>query len=75
MDKVFDKLPQETRRIAYVRAVKVADLPDDIRAQAGDASQLYAVHDEDGARLALVAGKRLAFMLAKENNLAPVQVH
>lgn len=75
MNKVFDKLTKEKCRIAYVRPVKVSDLPDDIRAQAGDATQLYAVHDEDGERLALVAGKRLAFILAKENDLAPVHVH
>lgn len=75
MDKTFNNLPGAGRPIAYVRPVRVADLPADIRAQAGDAKQLYAVHSEAGERLALVAERRLAFVLAKANDLAPVSVH
>ena len=36
---------------------------------------LYAVHDADGQRLAVVRDRRLAFVLARQNDLAPVSVH
>ncbi|GAB5437454.1 DUF1150 family protein [Falsiruegeria mediterranea] len=62
-------------RIVYVKTVEVADLPDQIRAEAGDHEQLYAVHDEEGQQLALVADRKLAFMLAREHDFAPVAVH
>lgn len=62
-------------RIVYVRPVAVADLPAEVRAQAGDLDTLYAVHGSDGERLALVADRRLAFALARQNDLAPVNVH
>lgn len=62
-------------RIVYVRAVAVADLPDEIRAQADGVDTLYALHRANGERLALVANKGLAFALAREHDLAPVSVH
>jgi len=33
------------------------------------------VHDAAGERLALVADRKLAFLLARQNDLAPVTVH
>ncbi len=65
----------EGNRIVYVKAVDVADLPKDLREQAGDLDQLYAVHDSDGQQLALVADRKLAFVLAREHDLSPVAVH
>ncbi len=65
----------EGDRIVYVKAVDVADLPRDVREQAGDLDQLYAVHDSDGQQLALVADRKLAFVLAREHDLSPVAVH
>ncbi|WP_425043424.1 DUF1150 family protein [Primorskyibacter sp. S87] len=62
-------------RIVYVKTVDVADLPDEIRASAGDREHLYAVHDADGQQLALVADRKLAFVLARENDFSPVPVH
>jgi len=64
-----------TRGIVYVRPVAVADLPEDVQAQAGGLTSLYAVHAETGERLALVRDRRLAFILARQNNMAPVHVH
>ena len=61
--------------IVYVKAVHVADLPQDVRDQAGDLDQLYAVHNEEGEQLALVADRKLAFVLARQHDLAPVAVH
>ncbi|MBO9433494.1 DUF1150 family protein [Ruegeria sp. R13_0] len=65
----------EGDRIVYVKTVEVADLPSDLRDQAGDLDQLYAVHDSDGQQLALVADRKLAFVLAREHDLSPVAVH
>ena len=59
----------------YVRAVKGRDLPADIRAQVGRRATLYAVHNAEGERLALVKDRTLAFALARQNDFAPVAVH
>ncbi len=63
------------KRIVYVKAVDVADLPSDVQAQAEGRDHLYAVHDSDGQQLALVADRRMAFILARQNDLSPVTVH
>ncbi len=65
----------EGDRIVYVKAVDVAKLPHEVRAQAGDVDHLYAVHDSDGQQLALVADRKLAFVLARQHDLSPVAVH
>ncbi|RUS59863.1 DUF1150 family protein [Pseudorhodobacter sp. E13] len=75
MDTPFENMPTAAERIVYVRAVSVADLPQDVQDQAEGLKTIYAVHRGDGARLALVADKRLAFALAREHDLAPVSVH
>lgn len=61
--------------IVYVRPVDVSDLPKDVQDQAEGAAQIYAVHAADGARLALVKDRALAFVLARQNDFAPVSVH
>jgi hypothetical protein len=75
MDVKYDKLPQAERAIVYVRPVLVADLPFDLQAQAEGIETLYAVHRPNGERVALVADRKLAFALARQNDLAPVSVH
>lgn len=62
-------------RIAYIKAVAVSDLPEDMQASAEGRDQLYAVHDAEGEQLALVADRRLAFVLARQNDFSPVAVH
>lgn len=69
------ELNTEGDRIVYVKKVEVADLPQEVREQAGDLNQLYAVHDSDGQQLALVADRKLAFVLAREHDFSPVAVH
>lgn len=69
----FDKLAGADT--VYVRPVEVADLPKDVQAEARGLDQLFAVHDASGQRLALVKDRKLAFMLARQNDLAPVNVH
>lgn len=74
MNTPFD-FNDEGHRIVYVKTVDVADLPEEVRAGAGGREHLYAVHDSDGQQLALVADRKLAFVLARQNDLAPVAVH
>lgn len=62
-------------RTVYVRAVKLSDLPDDIREQVGDSTSVYAIHSEDGERLAVTKDRTIAFALARTNEFAPVSVH
>ena len=62
-------------RLVYVKPVAVSALPDEVREQAGDMKQLFAVHNSDGEQLALVANRRLAFALALENDMSPMTLH
>lgn len=75
MDVTFENLPKPDARIVYVRSVKVSELPEEVRAEADGRETLYAVHGADGARLALVAERGMAFALARQNDFAPVAVH
>jgi len=65
--------PQD--RTVYVKTILVTDLPREVRDQAEGLEQLYAVHDAEGQQLALVGDRKLAFALARQNDLAPVTVH
>jgi hypothetical protein len=77
MDTRYELLPDSDDRIVYVRPVKMEELPEEIKvqAEAQGADKLYAVHSADGERLALVRDERLAFVLARQNDLAPVYVN
>jgi hypothetical protein len=75
MDTKYDFGPDAGERIVYVRPVAVADLPDDMRQQAMGLETIYAVHDATGERLALVKDRQLAFIVARQNDMAPVSVH
>lgn len=74
MNQEFKGFPDNGERIVYVRPVEVADLPEEIREQVGDERTIYAVHDSDGAQLALVRDRRLAYVLARQNDCAPVPI-
>lgn len=62
-------------RIVYVRAVKTADLPEAIQAQAAGVDQLYAIHAPTGEVLALVSDRDRAFVVARRNEYSPVSAH
>ncbi|MBY6165162.1 DUF1150 domain-containing protein [Pseudooceanicola nitratireducens] len=74
MDATYE-FDTNQERIVYVRSVNVADLPEDVQEQAEGLDHLYAVHDASGERLALVKDRSMAFVLARQNDLAPVPVH
>lgn len=72
----FPSLPeQDGKRIVYVREVKTADLPEEVRARTGGLDHLYAIHAEGGEVLALVADRKHAFIVARQNEMDPVSVH
>lgn len=75
MDIKYDFEGTLDQRIAYVRSVNVAELPEDLQQQAFGLERLYAVHSAAGERLALVRDRDLAFVLARQNDLQPVAVH
>ncbi|MCQ0970391.1 DUF1150 domain-containing protein [Paracoccus sp. TK19116] len=75
MNTEFEIDTGDTGNTVYIRRVELDQLPEEIREQAEGLDSLYAVHGTDGERLALVRDRKLAFFLARENDLAPVSVH
>ena len=75
MNTKFDFSKLDNDRTVYVRPVNVADLPADLQDQANGMDQIYAVHTPDGERVALVKDRDLAFVLARQHDYAPVNVH
>lgn len=74
MNTPFD-FPAGMGKLVYVRPVLVTDLPEDVQTMARGLDRIYAVHGADGERLALVRDRQMAFVLARQNDLAPVNVH
>lgn len=58
--------------IVYVREADRESLPEHLRNMPG---KIYAVHDPEGNCLAISPDRRMAFALAKRNDLTPVSVH
>ena len=75
MDTRYEFGSEAGDKIVYVRPVAVAELPDELRDQAMGLDTVYAVHDATGERLALVKDRQLAFIVARQNDMAPVSVH
>ena len=75
MNHSFDFGPNDRGNIVYVRPVAVSELPREVQAQLDGVDLLFAVHNAEGERLALVRDRELAFVLARQNDLAPVNVH
>ncbi len=75
MNTPFELSTSNDDKIVYVRPVKVSDLPKDVQDHAKGVDEIYAVHNSDGQRLALVRDRKMAFLLASEHDLAAVNVH
>ncbi len=69
------KADSQSQPIVYIRPVAVADLPEDLREQAEGLETLYAIGNEEGQQLALVKDRKLAFVVARQNDMSPVSVH
>jgi hypothetical protein len=61
--------------LVYVKPIAVDSLPQSLREQAGELQTIFAVHDADGAQIALVADRALAFVLARQHDKVPMTVH
>ncbi|MDP0925907.1 DUF1150 family protein [Paracoccus onubensis] len=75
MDSKFDFHDNVAENTVYIRQVATNTLPQELQEQLSDVDNLYAVHDAEGERLALVRDRKMAFMLARQNELTPVSVH
>lgn len=75
MHTAYDFNTPEEDRLVYVREVFVADLPEDMQEQADGQEWFYGVFASDGERLAVVKERKMAFILARQNDYAPVTVH
>ncbi|MEM7668173.1 MAG: DUF1150 family protein [Pseudomonadota bacterium] len=57
----------------YIREADANDLPEDV-VQGRD--KLFALHDaQSGEQLAIAEGRKLAFALARKNDMTPISVH
>jgi len=75
MNTPFEFETAQQDRTVYVRPVNLIELPDEVREQIHGTDHIYAVHTADGERLALVRDRKMAFVLARQNDFAPVNVH
>ena len=75
MDQKFDFKADTVAPIVYVRPVLVSELPKEVQDISQGVKTIYAVHDGDGQRLALVRDRKMAFVLARQHDFAPVNVH
>ncbi len=75
MNTTYDFNASDEQAIVYVRAVKVDELPQEVRDQAEGLETIYAVHNSEGEQLALVRDRALAYSLARQNDMLPVAVH
>lgn len=62
-------------KTVYVRAVDKAALPEDLQEATAEIPEPYSVHAPNGDRLAIVRDRKLAFILARQNDFTPVYVH
>ena len=66
--------PEAADQIVYVREVRAGELPDSI-VPPPNGVKIYAIHDSNGARLALTDDRGLAFKLARKHDRKPMSVH
>lgn len=74
MDVKHDFLGTSHKGMVYVRSIKADDLPHDVQDKLQDRDGLYAVHNAEGERLAVIRDRKLAFVLAREHNYTPVMM-
>ncbi len=74
MHRKFD-LSEMGTNIVYLKPMNTADLPDELREQAGDIKQIFAVHNGEGEQVAYIADLAFAAHLAAENNVQIVPLH
>lgn len=75
MDTKYDFGDSQMAQTVYIRKVATSSLPQDVQEKLDGVSEMYAVHDIEGERLALVRDRNLAFTIARQNEMQPVSVH
>ncbi len=71
------KLASRWGNLVYIKEIRAGDMPDELVRQLGlppDAI-IYAIHDSDGAPLALTSSRAEALAGARQNALKPVSIH
>ena len=69
------------RRVCYIREVFARDVREDIERELDatysfdDNSILYALHADDGSRIALMSDREIAFAAARQHEMTPFSVH
>ncbi len=70
------------KSLVYIRPVIAADVMTDLQDEDGDMdveipeeTVLYALHAADGARIALMGNREMAFAAARQNEMTPLSVH
>jgi len=69
---------QDVSRLVYVRPVAAAEIIDQVAESELDIPRdatLYAVHLEDGTRMAIFSERQAAFAAARSHGAEPVSVH
>lgn len=74
MNTKFD-LTEMSANIVYLKPMDTADLPDELREQAGDLEKIFAVHNGQGEQVAYIANLTFAAHLADEHNMQIVTLH
>jgi hypothetical protein len=78
MDDTLSNSEIETARLVYVRPVSGAEILEQIGEdgpQIAPDDTLYAVHLEDGTRMAVFSERMAAFSAARQHGADPVSVH
>ncbi|MBB5722687.1 hypothetical protein FHS72_002317 [Loktanella ponticola] len=63
------------KHIVYLKEVAADDVPDGIDLDDHNQGPVFAIHDADGAQLAVAANRQIAIHLAQANDLVPVTLH
>lgn len=81
----MDRHPHQlgNAKLCYVRAVTAHEVRDEIEREASselseafeDDSILYALHADDGSRIALMSDREIAFAAARQHEMTPLSLH
>ena len=73
------QMKQELKALAgnmiYLKPVDIADLPEEVREDAGALETVFSVFNAKGEQVALVANEAIAADLAAQNDMQVVPVH
>jgi hypothetical protein len=61
-------------RIVYIRPIDTAGVPEAVKSGV-TAPTIYAIHDASGNRLAVIADRDAAFLVARQHEMTPVYAH